>query len=96
MGLPPESDGAALEGCMRTDTMVKWAVGIGALSVAGGAIALWRGASFLGVRPMVQDAIEYGGYLSRLQRLHEQLADTRGELLLGQRWIRMAAHQYDR
>jgi hypothetical protein len=49
MGLPPESDGAALEGCMRTDTMVKWAMGIGALSVAGGAIALLRGASFLGV-----------------------------------------------
>jgi hypothetical protein len=49
MGLPPESDGAALEGCMRTDTMVKWAMGIGALSVAGGAIALWRGAGFLGV-----------------------------------------------
>ena len=34
---------------MRTDTMVKWAMGIGALSVAGGAIALWRGAGFLGV-----------------------------------------------
>ena len=33
MGLPPESDSAALEGCMRTDTMVKWAMGIGALSV---------------------------------------------------------------
>jgi hypothetical protein len=49
MGLPPENDGAALEGCMRTDTMVKWAMGIGALSVAGGAIALWRGAGFLGV-----------------------------------------------
>jgi hypothetical protein len=49
MGLPLESDGAALEGCMRTGTMVKWAMGIGALSVAGGAIALLRGASFLGV-----------------------------------------------
>jgi hypothetical protein len=49
MGLPPESDGAALEGCMRTDTMVKWTMGIGALSVAGGAIALLRGASFLAV-----------------------------------------------
>jgi hypothetical protein len=49
MGLPPESDGAVLWGCMQTDTMVKWAMGIGALSVAGGAIALLRGASFLGV-----------------------------------------------
>lgn len=34
---------------MRTDTMLKWAMGIGALSVAGGAIALWRGASVINV-----------------------------------------------
>ena len=34
---------------MRTDTVVKWAMSIGALSVAGGAIALLRGASVLNV-----------------------------------------------
>src|SRR6266404_633377 len=45
---------------------------------------------------MMQDAIEGGGELARLQRLHEQLADTGGERLLGQDRAAVAAHQYDR
>src|ERR1700727_755268 len=44
----------------------------------------------------MQDARERGGDVSRLQRLHEQLADAGGECPLCQGRAAMATHQYDR
>ena len=44
----------------------------------------------------VQDAGESGGDLARLQRLGEQLADTRDERLSSQGRAAITAHQHDR
>jgi hypothetical protein len=44
----------------------------------------------------VQDAGESGGDLARLQRLGEQLADTRDERLPSQGRAAITAHQHDR